>query len=177
VWINRTAYSDELEKKYREGLRKGRDDERDTLKPFPGLYAERMEYWKGRAKKELEPGPYRIVVFLVNGTQRREEFMDKADHDAAFAQWTDQDAKTIGLSEGEVIQRSAVVSVVPDDGEGHPDPYTPAEIEAWAKEKVEEEMKGWRVKEPEINDHQRHLEALNEAFTSWLREHPKGFIG
>jgi hypothetical protein len=135
---------------YERGYARGKEDGKNEAYPlvsFAVYYQERLEYWKEKAKDELRPEPYRIVIFLTNRTQRCREFPDKAAHDAAFSKWTDPKSGAIVLDDGESIERHAVVSIVPDDGDGHPSPYTPAEIEAWAKEKVEEEMKGWRVVE------------------------------
>jgi hypothetical protein len=145
MWIGKSDLTQAYAEKAAEGRRAEREDWEKKCKSFAVYYQERLEYWKEKAKDELRPEPYRIVIFLTNRTQRCREFPDKAAHDAAFSKWTDPKSGAIVLDDGESIERHAVVSIVPDDGDGHPSPYTPAEIEAWAKEKVEVEMQGWRV--------------------------------
>ena len=165
MWISRTKLSDELKKKYREGLEKGRELERVETAPFSDYYKERLEYWKGQFDKK--PEPHCIKIWLVGGGWKETSSYDsfeaaKAQRDAIVFELQEKGTTMVGDI---VLMKDAVAGV--DITEGHPSPYTPEEIESWAKERVEEEMKGWKVVDDSL---QRHLERSKNIWLKQIQE-------
>ncbi|MFH1739430.1 MAG: hypothetical protein ABIH23_10525 [bacterium] len=154
MWVNRDKYSDNLEERYQEGLEKGfktgyesginigKDLEREAMTPFPAYYQERLEYWKGRFDKG--PTKHKLKVTTVAGEYCK-EFDDLAsmeDQERFLEAEIEKGSKEF-LVYPDIVLIDKIVSYTTE--RGHPDPYAPEEIESWAKEKVKEEMKGWRV--------------------------------
>ncbi len=119
----------------------------ERLVPFPAYYQERLEYWKGRFDKK--PEPYQVILRIVSSDYVQFEEFDTFDD--ALARCNDVRANidnhtTFMFADKNWNPSNVVCCHVVS---GHPAPYTPAEIEAWAKEKVEAEMKDWRVAKEE----------------------------
>ncbi len=150
MWVSRDKLSDELTKKFEDGLRKGRTDAKAELLPFPDAYQQRLDYWKERAKGELKPRPHVLRLWLQGGC-RDEKFDDlgaaKDRRDDLRGRLETSTCDAI-LFDDTKIMKSVIHNLASIDA-GHTSAYTEEGILAWAKEKVEAEMKGWKVEVPE----------------------------
>ncbi len=161
MWISREELARIKKVHYETGEQEGRRKEREECKPFPDYYKERLEYWKGKFDKK--PKPYRVMLRVADSDYEQSE--DFKTFDDALARCNDvrahiDNSDTFMFADKNWNPTHIVCCYAVS---GHPSPYTPEEIEAWAKEKVEEEMKGWKVvKEDYLDDYQRHLQARLE---------------
>jgi hypothetical protein len=158
VFISKSEYNHlqeviQNQAKSMDGYNQRLIDEQDKYISFSTYYAERLEWWKKQFDKEPEPHRTRIntndIPIWVNYNNRSEQI---EEFDLLLkAVNINQPAFTITNDDGrnETILISAIVSI--EQFDGHPEPYSDSEIESWAKEQLEIEMKNWKVvKEPPI---------------------------
>jgi len=144
----------------------------DSQIPFSTYYAERLEWWKGQFDKKPEPhklridwdGDWEIIcrdhledLSLLLGMFKEIDFHGNIE----FAD--DETGHKLLIPKAKVKS----YTIIP----GHPDPYTPSEVETWAKEQLEKEMQGWKVVKEEqketdykkkYNDYQDVLHAAHQ---------------
>jgi len=143
--------------KLEQGKELGRQEEsKEWLKrliPFPDYYKERLEYWKKRVGEELKSSEHRIILILAQpspypfAADRTLEERGCISPLAAQQQIADLknelDKGHAITFAGQTIGNKYVIRI--EFVEGHPDPYTPEEIEVRVKEGIETEMQGWKV--------------------------------
>jgi len=137
------------------GLRNEYDSLIENQIPFSAYYAERLEHWKGKFDKiplkhyvTLSYKESSITKVLSMRFNTIEEATDKFNEwnrfriaDAGIKEYFTDGSETPGLTIVVAAKNVETIKLEP----GHPDPYTPEEIEAWAKEQLEKEMQGWKV--------------------------------
>jgi hypothetical protein len=149
VWISKR----DMEIIEKANIAKGRAERECEMEAkqalYPAAYADRLAYYRRGFYKR--PTPHRVIVVGVEKALV-EDFADLMDANRR------RDQLKFALDEGhaitvngEVIGNHFVARVYVE--EGHPAVYTAEEIEAWAKEKVEAEMKRWKVVVPPSDDY------------------------
>jgi hypothetical protein len=120
-----------------------------NLVSLSDYYAERLEWWKGRFGKK--PTRHEISLYMIEGDCLKEFWSDTELWQLRYQEIKSaiETDNTIGFDENKtvIVKNIKYVHTL----KGHPDPYTDSEIESWAKEQLEQEMKGCRVvkEEPE----------------------------
>jgi hypothetical protein len=127
----------------------------DNSVPFLDYYEERVNYWIGEFSEK--PIKHKLIVVkkvsaTAAGGSRTIRFeyddIEQAEKDFTLLQEQMMERADVLSIEGKfVINANDVESIFFEKSE-HPQPYTDEEIEAWAKEKVNEEMKVWKVVKP-----------------------------
>jgi hypothetical protein len=164
MFIKRERYQKELEQAEERLARvhNANDQLRECIKnmesnqiSFADYYEEQVNYWIGEFSEK--PTKHKLIVVkkvsaTVAGGSRAIHFeyddIEQAEKDFALLQEQMMERADVLSIEGKfVINANDVESIFFEKSE-HPQPYTDEEIEAWAKEKVNEEMKGWKVVKP-----------------------------
>jgi len=116
----------------------------DSQIPFSAYYAERLEWWKGQFDKK--PEPHKLIITFT-GVRCAEllEFDNMKTRDTVEREIRELMKNPMNSYEygGKTYSVYHITTLEPVNG--HPDPYTPEEIETWAKEQLEKEMRGWMV--------------------------------
>lgn len=147
MWVSKTTLGDELEKKYQDGIRKGQEVERGKHILFSDYYRERLEYWKGRFDEIEKPKKHRLHLWQQGGGCYIEVFDDLEEAKKRRDDLRNQlESTSMSILFDDQMVLKTNIRHLSDVEEGHPFPYTPEEIEAWAKERVEEEIRTrWMV--------------------------------
>ena len=110
-------------------------------------YAERLKWWKRQFNKK--PEKHQLIIDMNNGSNNEViEFENLSDAQDVLNGFREK-MNTINLKVFPTNINGKVIGIAFVDLiyiiEGHPDPYTPEEIETWAKEQLEQEMQEWKV--------------------------------
>ena len=110
---------------------------------FSTYYVERLKWWKGQFDKKPEKHYIRFLFDIdsfstisFGNLEDARKFLDEISSISNLDCFIVDDMGC-RFSKDKIIKMKIF--------EGHPDPYTPEEIETWAKEQLEKEMRGWMV--------------------------------
>jgi hypothetical protein len=136
---------------------------------FSTYYVERLKWWKGQFDKKPEKHYIRFLFDIdsfstisFGNLEDARKFLDEISSISNLDCFIVDDMGC-RFSKDKIIKMKIF--------EGHPDPYTPEEIETWAKEQLEKEMRGWKVVKEEqketdykkkYNDYQDVLHAAHQ---------------
>lgn len=113
--------------------------------PFPALCVERLERWKERHDDMRKPEKHKIEICLIDNRIKWIKHNDWEEICKIYLEVRENKKKEVSfyITSEESVMYDKVVSI--NLLKGHPDPYTPEEIESWAKEQLEKEMQEWKV--------------------------------
>jgi hypothetical protein len=141
--------------------------------PFPAFCAERLEYWKGKHDNYKKPEPHKVFFTTNDGKTHAKLFNTKEEINEYYNRL--KGSSEISITDDYKLHYISIVSYVREYN--HPDPYTPEEIESWAKERVEEEMKGWKVVREEVyspsDEYRKYLYAEYQRRQGIYHENPQ----